>query len=147
MGGQLLRQTTSTQPSIRPVSGTSQSRQCAVKLNVRVINPAKRVRVKPTYFEILCVTKFQHQLAWKKRFNTVWEWSCVWQARFPIGYVKGRTKVWIRNESDVQDVWNIVHCSDNVSLWCHGVHISLHQRNIIPVKAVVKVMILPQRNQ
>ena len=26
---------------------------------------------------------------------------------FPIGYVKGGTKVWIRNESDVQDVCNL----------------------------------------
>ena len=40
---------------------------------------------------------------------------------FPVGYVKGGTKVWIRTASDIQDVWRFVQSGSNVLLWCNGV--------------------------
>ena len=124
MGGQLLRQATSTQPSIRLVSGTSQSGngQCAVKLNVRAINPAKKSK---TYIlrNIAC-HKISTPTGLKEEILAQFGSDLVSdKLDFPVGYVKGGTKVWIRNESDVQDVWNFVRCGDNVSLWRHGVYV------------------------
>jgi len=42
--------------------------------------------------------------------------------------------VWIRNESDVQDVWNLVRCGDNVPLWCHGVHVPSKSKTVMKPK-------------
>ena len=40
---------------------------------------------------------------------------------FPVGYMKGGSKVWIRTASDVSDVWGFVRNNECVSLLCHGV--------------------------
>ena len=68
---------------------------------------------------------------------------------FHVGYTKGGTKVWIRTESDVQDVWTFVRCGDSVSLWCHGAHFpSTSKKSHISVIVVVKVTNLcPKRKR
>lgn len=40
---------------------------------------------------------------------------------FSIGYIKSSNKISIRDESDVQDVWDYVRKKENVTLWCDGV--------------------------
>ena len=39
---------------------------------------------------------------------------------FPIGYTKLGSKLWIRTDADVNDVWSFLARGDSVSLWCHG---------------------------
>ncbi len=42
--------------------------------------------------------------------------------QFPVGYMKGSTKVTIRSAADLADIWTCVKKGVQVSLWCEGVH-------------------------
>lgn len=41
--------------------------------------------------------------------------------RFPVGYIKGSTKVSIRSAADVADIWMHVKRGNQISLWCEGI--------------------------
>lgn len=41
---------------------------------------------------------------------------------FAIGYLKGQTKLWIQNESDLKDVWDLLKKGSISTLWCDGHH-------------------------
>lgn len=41
--------------------------------------------------------------------------------QFPVGYMKGSSKVTIRTAADVADIWAYVKKGDQISLWCQGV--------------------------
>ena len=103
----------------------NQVRVKQVNFNVRVINPDDK-RESQVYVlrdvseRVVCDPKsLTEELRTQFGGDIVSD-----KLEFPIGYVKGGTKVWIRTESYVQDVWNFVHYGENVSLWCHGVHIA-----------------------
>ena len=124
MGGRLSGQATSTEPSISPVSGISQSSPSTVKLNVKVINPEKKSQSETYVLRNISCHKISTPDGLKEEILTQFGSDMVSnKLDFPVGYMKGGTKVWIRTESDVQDVWSFVRCGDSVSLWCHGVHI------------------------
>lgn len=40
---------------------------------------------------------------------------------FGIGYVRNNCKIWIRDESDVKDVWDFVRKKESITLWCAGI--------------------------
>ena len=43
---------------------------------------------------------------------------------FPVGYIKAGSKVWIRTDADIKDVWSFISKGDTISFWCHGINIS-----------------------
>lgn len=92
-----------------------------VNLNVKIINPEKK-SVSETYVmrDLSCETistpsKLIKEIA--EQFGEL----VPSDLKFPVGYFKGTTKVWIRSENDIQDVWSFINKGENVSLWCHGV--------------------------
>lgn len=42
--------------------------------------------------------------------------------QFPVGYMKSATKVSIRTEADIADIWTCAKRGEQVVLWCDGVH-------------------------
>ena len=40
---------------------------------------------------------------------------------FSIGYIRSNSKISVRDESDVQDVWDYVRKKESITLWCDGV--------------------------
>ena len=39
---------------------------------------------------------------------------------FPIGYYKESKKIWIQNQKDLQDAWQLLMQNKSLTLWCHG---------------------------
>ena len=41
---------------------------------------------------------------------------------FPVGYNKLGSKLWIRSDADIKDVWSFMDRGESVSFWCHALH-------------------------
>jgi hypothetical protein len=41
---------------------------------------------------------------------------------FPVGYTKIGSKLWIRSDADIKDVWSFIERGESVALWCHALH-------------------------
>ena len=44
--------------------------------------------------------------------------------QLPVGYFKGTTKITIRTDADVADIWTCVRNNEQIALWCQGNHLS-----------------------
>ena len=42
--------------------------------------------------------------------------------QLPVGYFKGSTKITIRTDADVADIWMRVKKGEQITLWCQGNH-------------------------
>ena len=113
--------------ALQGITNTQQQRQAqAVKLfnvNVKVINPEKKSNfetyvlraVGPT--NVFTVLQLKQQIL--KQFGPV---IVPLALDYPVGYTKGGgSKVWIRTDADIKDIWSFLNAGDSVSLWCHGV--------------------------
>ncbi len=120
---------TVTQPTqTRTPSAPGQGRP-TVNLNVRVINPEKKSQYETYVLRNIGSHSISTPMCLKKEILTQFGSDLVsHKLDFPVGYMKGGTKLSIRTASDVQDVWMYVRNGDNVSLWCSGVH-SLSQKD------------------
>ena len=49
-----------------------------------------------------------------------------------LGYMRGQTKVWIHNESDLRYVWNMIEEGNNCTLWCDAYRESSKKSHIVP---------------
>ena len=87
-------------------------------MNIKVFNSVK-VKDCPVYVlrgvnEQLITTpkKFREEI--EKQFGS----KIVPKGKeFPFGYMKGSTKVYIRNDADILDVWNFVRKGEQILLW------------------------------
>ena len=39
---------------------------------------------------------------------------------FPIGYYRDSKKIWIQNQKDLRDAWQLLEQNKSLTLWCHG---------------------------
>ena len=103
------------------VSSLSRSSSKPMTLNVKVINPDKRSEsqtfvLRSVSSGVSTPTQLKEEIL--KQFGSELVPD---NLDFPVGYMKGGSKVWIRTASDVSDVWGFVRSNESVSLWCHGV--------------------------
>ena len=107
-------------PILRPAP-LAQQQSSKVNLNVRVINPHRKSD---------CETCVLHNIG-SHNISTpdclrreIWKQfgSDVVSSKldFPIGYMKGGSKISIKSVSDIQDVWGYVRSGTNITLWCNG---------------------------
>lgn len=101
-----------------------------VNLNVKVINPAKKSQCQTFVLRGVSGSTITTPMHLKKEILKQFGSELVpGDLDFPIGYTKSGTKVWIRTDSDVADVWSFLRNNEAVSLWCHGVsEVSKHQK-------------------
>ena len=107
---------------IRPTPQTNAPAEKQVNLNVRVINPDKKkeceVYVLREITERVVSTPQRLIEELQRQFGP----QLVPTAHhFPVGYMKGSTKVSIRSPADVADIWTHLNKGDQIVLWCEGV--------------------------
>ena len=107
---------------IRPTPQTNAPVEKQVNLNVRVINPDTKkeceVYVLREITESVVSTPQRLIEELQRQFGP----QLVPTAHhFPVGYVKGSTKVSIRSSADVADIWTHLNRGDQIVLWCEGV--------------------------
>ena len=103
-------------------------RDPAVNFNVRIINPDKKRDSQ--VFVLRSITK--KLLSTPKTLITEMQRQFGPQLvptthSFPIGYMKGSTKVSVRTAADLSDIWTNVSNGDQVVLWCQGVRQVCHE--------------------
>ena len=92
-----------------------------VNINVKIFN-APKVKDCPVYVlrgltEQLVATPKQLCEEIQKQFGCE---VVPKSSEFPIGYMKGATKVHIRTAEDISDVWHFIKKGNQMLLWCQG---------------------------
>ena len=112
----------SSDQHLKPTPQTNAPAEKQVNLNVRVINPDKKkeceVYVLREITERVVSTPQRLIEELQRQFGP----QLVPTAHhFPVGYMKGSTKVSIRSPADVADIWTHLNKGDQIVLWCEGV--------------------------
>ena len=105
--------------SSKPSSSNPASKP--VNLNIKVINPDKKSESQTFVLRNLSDSVSSPTQLRKEILKQFGPELVPEDLDFPVGYMRGGNKVWIRTATDVQDVRSFVHGCESVSLWCHGV--------------------------
>ena len=93
-----------------------------VNLNVRVINPDKKKECEVYVLREITERVVSTPQSLIKELQRQFGPQLVPTTyHFPVGYMKGSTKVSIRTPADVADIWTHLNRGDQIVLWCEGV--------------------------
>ena len=107
---------------IRPTLETNAPAEKQVNLNVRVINPDKKKECEVYVLrEITKSVLLTPQSLIEELQRQFGPQLVPTTYHFPVGYMKGSTKVSIRTPADVADIWTHLNRGDQIVLWCEGV--------------------------
>ena len=129
--------------TVVPTSAARSQSQPPVKinLNVKVINPSKRSQCQTFVLRGVSSNNISTPKQLKEEILKQFGRELVpGDLDFPVGYTKSGTKVWIRTESDIADVWSF-----KMKSFPFGVMVLLKVRfqlvKVIAVQVIVTVMI------
>ena len=107
---------------IRPTLETNAPAEKQVNLNVRVINPDKKKECEVYVLrEITKSVLLTPQSLIEELQRQFGPQLVPTTYNFPVGYMKGSTKISIRTPADVADIWTHLNRGDQIVLWCEGV--------------------------
>ena len=91
-----------------------------ININVKVLNKGK-LKDCPVYVlrnidESKQLTRRELIKELQSQFGSIVPETC----QLPIGYFKGSTKITIRTDADIADIWEYVRKGNQVTLWCQG---------------------------
>ncbi len=104
----------------RPQNALGQSK--VVNVNVRVIKPNRKSQYETYVLRNIGSHNISTSKGLKEEIFRQFGSDIVsGKLDFPVGYMKGGSKVWVRASSDIEDIWTFVSKGENITLWCNGI--------------------------
>ena len=110
------------QGTSKPASEPTSQPVRKFNVNVKIFNPDKKSKSETYVLRDVSNDNISTSLQLRKEIALQFGRELVCDDhKFPVGYMKGSRRVWIRTEKDIEDIWSSIMKGDTVSFWCEGV--------------------------